>query len=70
MTLKKYIEKRKLEMVKANQELATNKQLLQANLNATNQKLFELEVELKVLDRLEAALLKPAKDEPKPEEGK
>ena len=63
MNIKEYCKDRRLEMVTENQTLEKSKkeitsqgQMLQAQLNQTNLTLGKLEVELELLDKIEASL--------------
>tara|TARA_Y100000310_G_C20471902_1_gene710484 strand:+ start:313 stop:531 length:219 start_codon:yes stop_codon:yes gene_type:complete len=63
MNIKEYCKDRRLEMVTENQTLEKRKkeitsqgQMLQAQLNQTNLTLGKLEVELELLDKIEASL--------------
>jgi len=63
MNIKMYLSNRRLEMVKESQALEKQKQMinsqaqsLQAQSNQVNQQLLKLDVELEVLDKLEASL--------------
>lgn len=63
MNVKQYCKNRRLEMVKENQsleqkrkQLVSQGQVMQAQLNQINRGLTELEIELELLDKLEASL--------------